>query len=211
MQAFTANYSFVNSGLAAIYKVSPARFAIFDRVEFPAAGRAHWHSWSSFVSHSDEQAGGYGADGPGACLCVNSFLCQHVPPPPPGVDTNLAAGGRIAARHQSRTHGHATQTNKMCAGCHTLIDPIGFGFEKFDAIGMYHDKARLLFYAGGGRRGQRARSGETEGSLPGRGHHGKRSPGCRMQSLAIPGRSARLLARHHRMPGMHRNASLPVT
>src|SRR5262249_42480524 len=33
-EAFTANYSFINSGLAAIYKVSPPP-ADFDRVEFP--------------------------------------------------------------------------------------------------------------------------------------------------------------------------------
>ena len=45
--------------------------------------------------------------------------------------------------NRERMASHAT--NKMCAGCHTLIDPIGFGFEKFDAIGAYHDKAKLLF------------------------------------------------------------------
>ncbi|HWB98369.1 MAG TPA: DUF1585 domain-containing protein, partial [Bryobacteraceae bacterium] len=33
-----------------------------------------------------------------------------------------------------------------CAGCHNLIDPIGFGLEKFDAIGVRREKARLLFY-----------------------------------------------------------------
>ena len=27
-------------------------------------------------------------------------------------------------------------------GCHNLIDPIGFGFEKFDAIGMRREKAQ---------------------------------------------------------------------
>src|SRR5258708_32936700 len=36
--------------------------------------------------------------------------------------------------------------NKMWAGCHNLIDPIGFGFEKFDAIGMRREKHKLLFY-----------------------------------------------------------------
>src|SRR5258708_28873669 len=36
--------------------------------------------------------------------------------------------------------------NKMWAGCHNLIDPIGFGFEKFDAIGMRRENHKLLFY-----------------------------------------------------------------
>ena len=43
---------------------------------------------------------------------------------------------RIQAMHAS---------NKMCASCHNLIDPIGFGFEKFDAIGQRRDKLKLTF------------------------------------------------------------------
>ena len=45
--------------------------------------------------------------------------------------------------NRERMAAHAT--DKMCAGCHSLIDPIGFAFEKFDAIGTHHDKAQLLF------------------------------------------------------------------
>jgi hypothetical protein len=40
----------------------------------------------------------------------------------------------------------AHTTNKTCAGCHHLIDPIGFGLENFDAIGAYREKQKLLFY-----------------------------------------------------------------
>ena len=36
-------------------------------------------------------------------------------------------------------------TNRSCAGCHNLVDPIGFGFEKFDAIGQHRDKLKLTF------------------------------------------------------------------
>src|SRR5262249_14201298 len=46
-------------------------------------------------------------------------------------------------------------TNPSCSTCHNLIDPIGFGFEKFDAIGARRDKFKLLFFApdeGGDRR-----------------------------------------------------------
>ena len=35
------------------------------------------------------------------------FLCQQVPPPPPGVDTNLPPVERIQTSHQSRTAGGA--------------------------------------------------------------------------------------------------------
>ena len=46
--------------------------------------------------------------------------------------------------NRERMAMHAT--NQMCAGCHNLIDPIGFGLEKFDAIGMRREKHKLLFY-----------------------------------------------------------------
>ncbi len=73
------------------------------------------------------------------------FLCQHVPPPPPGVDTNLPVLDQARPlNNRERLAVHTT--NKTCAGCHHLIDPIGFGLEKFDAIGMYREKQKLLFY-----------------------------------------------------------------
>ena len=52
--------------------------------------------------------------------------------------------------NRDRMSEHAT--NPSCATCHTLIDPIGFGLEKFDAIGAKRDKFRLQFSAGAWRR-----------------------------------------------------------
>jgi hypothetical protein len=48
-------------------------------------------------------------------------------------------------------------TNPSCATCHKLIDPIGFGLEKFDAVGAKRDKFTLDFTVnrGEGRRGPR--------------------------------------------------------
>lgn len=37
-------------------------------------------------------------------------------------------------------------SDKSCAACHNVVDPIGFGFEKFDAIGRRREKAKLTFY-----------------------------------------------------------------
>jgi hypothetical protein len=73
------------------------------------------------------------------------FLCQQVPPPPPGVDTNLPPVEEAKpVTNRERMAMHATDAS--CATCHKLIDPIGFGFEKFDAIGMRREKHKLLFY-----------------------------------------------------------------
>ena len=37
-------------------------------------------------------------------------------------------------------------SSDTCSGCHRLVDPIGFGFEKFDAIGRFRDKQVIMIY-----------------------------------------------------------------
>jgi hypothetical protein len=146
MEAFTAPYSFINSDLAAIYKVSPPA-RDFDRVEFPAtaerAGLLGQASFLTLTSKPDDTAP------TGRGLFVREqFLCQHVPPPPPGVDTNLPPieeAKPVTNRERLAMH----TTSAMCVGCHNLIDPIGFGFEKFDAIGLRRDKHKLSFFQPG--------------------------------------------------------------
>ena len=90
------------------------------------------------------------------------FLCQQVPPPPPDVDTNLPPVDEAKpVTNRERLAAHAT--NQMCVGCHNLIDPVGFGFEKFDAIGMRREKHKLLFFpAGSGVAARRAKPKEVE-------------------------------------------------
>jgi Protein of unknown function (DUF1592)/Protein of unknown function (DUF1588)/Protein of unknown function (DUF1587)/Protein of unknown function (DUF1595)/Protein of unknown function (DUF1585) len=143
MDAFTAKFSFINSDLAAVYKTPPPA-RDFDRVEFPPeAERAGLLGQALFLTLSskpDETA----PTGRGLFI-REQFLCQQVPPPPPGVDTNLPPieeSKPVTNRERLAMHAN----NQMCAGCHKLIDPIGFGFEKFDAIGMRREKQKLLFY-----------------------------------------------------------------
>jgi uncharacterized protein DUF1592/uncharacterized protein DUF1588/uncharacterized protein DUF1587/uncharacterized protein DUF1595/uncharacterized protein DUF1585 len=146
MEAFTAGYSFLNSDLAAVYKVSPPA-RDFDRVELPpSAERAGILGHASFLtltSKPDDTA----PTGRGLFI-REQFLCQHVPPPPPGVDTNLPPVEETKpVTNRDRLAMHTT--NQMCVGCHNLIDPVGFGFEKFDAIGMRREKHKLLFFQPG--------------------------------------------------------------
>lgn len=160
MQAFTAGYSFINSDLAAVYKVkAPARD--FDRVEFgndsERAGILGQASLLTLTSKPDDTAP------TGRGLFVREqFLCQQVPPPPLGVDTNLPPVEEAKpVTNRERLAAHTT--NKMCVGCHNLIDPIGFAFEKFDAIGMRRENHKLLFYpAGTGVAARRAKPKEVE-------------------------------------------------
>jgi hypothetical protein len=63
------------------------------------------------------------------------IMCSDIPPPPPDVITQLPEPDPNAPTMRDRLREHAT--NAACAGCHTLMDPIGLAFEHFDAIGAY--------------------------------------------------------------------------
>src|SRR5262245_48647453 len=121
-QAFTANYSFINSGLAAIYKVEPPA-QDFDRVEFPPeAERSGLLGQALFLTLTSKPEG---TAPTGRGLFVREhFLCQRVPPPPPNVDTNLPPveeSKPVTNRERLAAHPN----NRACATCNNLIDPIG--------------------------------------------------------------------------------------
>ncbi len=65
---------------------------------------------------------------------LSQLLCTPPPAPPPNVPmlpTNMPAG--TTAREQLDAHA----SKPACSGCHTLMDPIGYALEHFDAIGSY--------------------------------------------------------------------------
>lgn len=68
---------------------------------------------------------------------LEKFLCFTPPPPPadtptdlPEVDPNKGLKDRFADHEK----------NPSCAACHRFIDPPGFAYETFDAIGRFRDK-----------------------------------------------------------------------
>jgi hypothetical protein len=143
MDAFTADYGFVNADLAAIYGV-PAPAQDFARVEFPLqserAGLLGQALFLALAAKPDDTS----LTGRGLFV-REQFLCQHVPPPPVGVNTNLAPS--TEAHPQTNRQRMSEHTNnQFCATCHNLIDPIGVGFEKFDAVGARRDQYQLIFY-----------------------------------------------------------------
>ena len=129
-----ANYTFVNERLARHYGIPGVYGSRFRRVTLP----------------NHQQRGGLLAEG--ALLAttsypdrtspvlrgkwlLNNIFGLPVPPPPPGVDTNLAEGkpGTMPASIRERLAQH--RQNPSCSSCHAVIDPLGFALENFDVIG----------------------------------------------------------------------------
>jgi len=65
-------------------------------------------------------------------LVRERFLCQKLPPPPPGVVVQLPP---FDPSKSTRERFAEHSKNEPCKSCHRLMDPIGFGFEAFDGIG----------------------------------------------------------------------------
>lgn len=62
-----------------------------------------------------------------------ALLCQTLPAPPADVPKPPDVEPDVSTRERLRQH----EVDPECSGCHTLIDPVGFGFEHFDAVGRY--------------------------------------------------------------------------
>jgi hypothetical protein len=129
-----ANYTYVNERLARHYGLPGIYGSRFRRVTLPNA----------------DQRGGLLANG--ALLAttsypdrtspvlrgkwlLNNIFGLPVPPPPPGVDTNLTETKPGAAPTSIRERLARHRQNPGCASCHSAIDPLGFALENFDAIG----------------------------------------------------------------------------
>jgi hypothetical protein len=142
MDFFRAGYSFLNSDLAALYGVPPPANE-FDKVQFSPGseragilGQALFLTLTSKPGETSPTVRGY--------FIRSQFLCQEIPDPPPGTNSNLPpVTSERPQTNRERLKEH--MINRTCSGCHTLMDPIGLGFERFDAIGRYRDKFTLTF------------------------------------------------------------------
>ncbi len=133
-----ADYTFVNDRLAAHYGMPQVKGSHFRRVPV-----------------SDPHRGG--VLGQGSILTITSHPVRTSPvfrgkwiltnilgTPPPDPPANVPPlpdkAGAYADRPPSmRERMAAHRDNPACASCHAMIDPLGFGLERFDPIGRLRD------------------------------------------------------------------------
>jgi len=130
---FDADYTFVNDELAQLYGVAPPAFP-WQIVQLPPEqGRAGILTQPAFLTvfshpniNSPTRRG---------LFVQETLLCFDIQPPPPSVMATAPspAEGQTLRQWLEETHG----VDMTCAGCHGLMDPIGFAFERFDPIGQY--------------------------------------------------------------------------
>jgi hypothetical protein len=134
----TADYTFVDAELAAFYGIAAPGNA-FARTELDATRRA------GLLTHASVLAGAAKLDQSSPVLrglfVRGRLLCDEPPPPPPDVDSSapeVDPGTTTRERYAQHTEDPA------CAACHALLDPIGFGFEHYDGVGLWRDRDQNL-------------------------------------------------------------------
>jgi hypothetical protein len=137
---FTTRNTFMNRGLAALYKV-------------PLAQEAGLEGWVPYTFSDDDKRAGIltlagflmldpsheGRSSPTirGKNVRELFLCQPVPLPPANVDFSAVQNTGDQVHKTARERLSLHQENPACAGCHALTDPIGLSMENYDALGNY--------------------------------------------------------------------------
>lgn len=128
------NYSFLDERLARFYGVPGVTGPEFRRVDMSKTQRgggilsqASILTVSSYSTRTSPVLRGK--------WVLENMLNAPPPPPPPSVPAldDTTAGKTASLRQQMEAH----RKNAACASCHTLMDPLGFGLENYDAIGAW--------------------------------------------------------------------------
>jgi hypothetical protein len=134
-QLLTANFTYVNSTLAAFYGLPAVQGTALQRVSTAGTHRGglltqgtYLAGYSNPTSTSPVKRGLY---------VLARLMCSSPPAPPAGINTNLAQepnAANLSVREQLMQH---EMLGPVCASCHVAMDPIGLAMENFDAIGQY--------------------------------------------------------------------------
>jgi hypothetical protein len=128
----TAPVSFVNESLATIYGITGVTGTALQQVQLDPTQRAGVLTQAAVMTVLGK------ADRSSPVLrgkfVREKLLCQQVAPPPQNiVITPPPIMPGVSTREMFTMHSQV----QPCKGCHTLMDPIGFGFENYDGIGQW--------------------------------------------------------------------------
>lgn len=131
---FNASYTFVNGPLATFYGLPGVTGDAWQRVERDPTKRL------GLLTH----AGVLAATTPGSRnnpvvrgkFIYEELFCGHVPSPPVGLNVKEPPADPTRT---TRERFAAHREMEPCKTCHVMLDPIGYGLENFDGVGLWRD------------------------------------------------------------------------
>jgi len=134
----TADYTFVNERLARHYGIPRIYGSQFRRVTVTDEARKGLLGKGSILLVTSH-AGRTSPVVRGKWILDNLIGAPPPPPPPdvPALEETVNPSTPQTVRQRVEAH----RANPACAGCHRLMDPVGFALENFDAVGAWrtHD------------------------------------------------------------------------
>ncbi len=140
-ECITSDWTMLNPRLAIHYGLPPVKGNGFQRVTLrPEDHRGGLLTHASVLSLTSD---GVRHRPVHRGVWVSEAIYGKTPPPPPPnvepLEPTPAKSPKASIRMQLEAHA----TNASCAACHRKIDPLGFAFDNFDAIGRWrtHEQA----------------------------------------------------------------------
>ncbi|MBZ5579704.1 MAG: DUF1592 domain-containing protein [Acidobacteriia bacterium] len=130
----TADYTFVNERLARHYGIPNIYGSQFRRVPVPDENRRGLLGQGSILTVTSYAARTSPVQR-GKWILTNLLGTPPTPPPPnvPVLKENEEGGKPLSVRERMEAH----RADPVCAGCHKVMDPIGFAMENYDAVGQW--------------------------------------------------------------------------
>ncbi len=136
LELLNANYSFLNERLAKHYEIPGVVGSHFREVTLDPSqhrgGLLRHGSVLTVTSYATRTAPTIRGN-----WILQNILGTPPPPPPPNIPALKEEATKLATTMRQRLAEH--RANPACAGCHNLMDPIGFALENFDAVGRWRD------------------------------------------------------------------------
>jgi hypothetical protein len=135
LDLLNADHTFVNERLARHYGIPNIYGSRFRRVPVPSDARRGLLGQASILTVSSYPNRTSPVER-GKWVLTNLLGVPPQPPPPniPALEEGAAADGRVLPLRQ-RMERH--RQDAVCAGCHRMMDPIGFSLENFDGTGRW--------------------------------------------------------------------------
>lgn len=144
---FLSSTSYLDQNLAVIYGADfPANTPPFSPIVQNSAERKGLLTQTSFLA-SRANSGEFSPVHFGKFVATQIF-CNAIPPPPPDVPAlDPDPTGALTPRQRFANH----EKVKVCASCHTMMDPMGWAFEKYNPLGQFQPVQNGVVLTGAGK------------------------------------------------------------
>ncbi len=131
----TEPVAFVDDKLAALYGMSGSFGPELTRVDLPADGERRGVLTQAAFLTGHSSASTRTSPILRGVFVLQRLACQTIPPPPPGAEMMEPDEPPATELLTTRQYFEWKTSMAACSTCHERINPAGFAFESFDAIG----------------------------------------------------------------------------